>query len=85
MFSQSSLPLIDEDQSFFPQQKVNEFQFKSRDEFDKMHKKVMILIANRGQNEYAQKVKEHEERAKNLDYNFRTTTGRSPLKQAEGE
>jgi len=48
MFSQSSLPLIDEDQSFFPKQKVNEFQFKNRDEFDKMHKKVMILIANRG-------------------------------------
>lgn len=48
MFSQSSLPLIDEDKSFIPQQKSNEFQFRNRDEFDKMHKKVMILIANRG-------------------------------------
>ncbi len=79
MFSQSSLPLIDEDKSFIPQQKSNEFQFRNRDEFDKMHKKVMILIANKAQNEYAQKVKDHEERAKNLNYNFRTTSSQRPL------
>ncbi len=60
----SQLPLIDEDQSFIPQEVTTKnFHFKSRDDFEMMHKKVMILIANRGQNEHAQKVREHEERA----------------------
>ncbi len=86
MFASSSLPLIDENnQSSLSQQQEKNYQFKSRDDFEKMHKKVMILITNRGQNEHAQKIKDHEERAKNLDYNFRTSSSRTPLRQAQGE
>ena len=37
-----------------------------------MHKKVMALVANRGQNEHYIKNKELKERADKFDYDFRT-------------